>query len=146
MNRISTLWSGVLALGLAAASAWGQDPYYRDNRDYRDSRDGYSSNGRSDRSLIGRVLADINRAASGAYLDGHERKHFDEAAVKLQEFDARWARGKFDTGKLDRAIQNLQHLTEADRVRGRDRDMLFRDVQDLRRLRASGGRYYRNSR
>src|SRR5439155_1332087 len=69
----------------------------------------------------------------------HERNGDYEVAGNLQEFEARWARGKFDTGKLDKAIHNLEHLAGADRVRGRDRDMLARDLEDLRRFRASRG-------
>src|SRR5258707_6765939 len=145
MNRFSSallLGSGVLVLSL---TAWGQrpynpprdDPYYRndpnrgynDDRSYRgDDRNGYGGN---EDALIGRVLSDLNRAAAGARLDGHERKHFNEVAQKLQEFEGRLAQGRFDTGKLDSAINNLEHLARADRVRGRDRDMLARDVQDL---------------
>jgi hypothetical protein len=100
--------------------------------------------GRNQLYLIDRVMTDLNRAAERARLDGHERKHFDEVAGNLQEFEARWARGKFDTGKLDKAIHNLEHLAEADRVRGRDRDMLAEDLEDLRELRASRGGYDQN--
>lgn len=145
---------GVLILGLtAAAPTWAQDPYYsqRDDGYYR-NRDGYygdpysrqrsSGYGRNQENLIGRVMSDLNRAAERARLDHHEVKHFDEVASSLREFDERWARGKFDTGKLDKAIHNLEHLAEADRVRGRDRDSLARDLQDLREFRASRGRYY----
>jgi hypothetical protein len=71
-------------------------------------------------------MSDLSQAASHAYLDGHERKHFDEVAGNLQDFQARWSRGHFDTGKLDKAIHNLEHLAQADRVRGRDREMLTR--------------------
>ena len=147
---------GVLAMGLAAnAQAWGQDPYYTPRQDpYYRNRDGYIDDrysqqraygyGRNQQFLIDRVMTDLNRAAERARLDGHERKHFDEVAGNLQEFEARWARGKFDTGKLDKAIHNLEHLAEANRVHGRDRDMLARDVEDLRQFRASRGRYDRN--
>ena len=155
MNRFSSallLGSGVLALSL---TAWGQrpnypprdDPYYRNdpNRGYNDDRynrgdDRYGNGGNED-ALIGRVLSDLTRAASNARLDGHERKHFNEVAQKLQEFEGRLAQGRFDTGKLDSAINNLEHLASADRVRGRDRDMLARDLQDLRQLRSTRGRY-----
>ena len=64
-----------------------------------------------------------------------------EVARSLQEFQSRWARGKFDTGKLDKAIHNLEHLADADRVRGRDREILSRDLYDLRQFRASRGRW-----
>jgi hypothetical protein len=158
MKRFSSVLlfsSGVLVLGLAAnAQTRSQGPYYpqRDDPYYRNdpnrgyypdqSRYGYDRHGYGrENSLMERVLADLNVAASNARLDGHERKHFDEVAQKLQEFEERWAQGKFDTGKLDKAIQNLEHLADADRVRGRDRDMLARDLYDLRQFRSSRGRY-----
>ena len=158
MNRFSTILfsSGVLVFSVAAgAQTRGQspyysqrdDPYYRNdpNRGYYPDQGRYGNDrygyGRNGDSLIGRVLADLNMAASNARVDGHERRHFDEAAQKLQEFEGRWAQGKFDTGKLDKAIQNLEHLADADQVRGRDRDMLARDMQDLRQFRSTRGRY-----
>ena len=142
MKRLFTVACGVLAVGLAAnAQTWRQDPYYTRNDPYY--RDDYRY-GRNQQSLINRVMTDLNRAAERAWLDDHEAKHFDEVARNLQEFEARWARGKFDTGKLDRAISSLQHLAEADRVRGRDRDMLYRDLQDLRQFRSSRGRYFQD--
>jgi hypothetical protein len=156
MKRLFSMFPfgyGVLALGLTAnAQSWGQDPYYTPRQDpYYRNRDGYSDDrysqqraygyGRNQQFLIDRVMKDLHWAAEGARLDGHERKHFEEVAENLQEFEARWARGKFDTGKLDRAIHSLEHLAEADRVRGRDRDMLARDIEDLRQFRASRGRY-----
>ena len=153
--NVFVLGSGVLAFCLlAGAQTRPQDPYYppRDYPSYG-NRDGsgpdrYSQPrgygyGRGQDSLVGRVLSDLNRAAARAYVDGHERRHFDEAAGALQDFQARLARGRFDTGKLDKAIDHLRHLAEADRVHGRDRDMLARDVQDLRQFRATRGRYDR---
>ena len=158
MNRFSSILfgSGLLAFTIAAgAQTRGQGPYYpqRDDPYYRnDPNRGYYPDqglygndrygyGRNGDPLIGRVLADLNMAASNARVDGHERRHFDEAAQKLHEFEGRWAQGKFDTGKLDKAIQNLEHLADADQLRGRDRDMLARDMEDLRQFRATRGRY-----
>jgi hypothetical protein len=150
--------SGFLLLSMAAY-AQSSYPYYRnypddrnysnrggyDDRYYQDQNrygnDRYNYGGGYQDALIGRVLADLDRAAYGARLDGHERKHFDEAAQKLQEFQGRLAQGRFDNSKLDKAIENLAHLADADRVRGRDRDMLARDLQDLRQYRSSRGRY-----
>ena len=172
MKRFSSallLSCGILAFGLAAnAQTQRPDPYYtqRDDPYYRNDRNrddyNYSDQGRYGRdrygdgrnqgSRIGRVIADLNRAASNARLDGHEWKHFDEAARKLQEFEGRWAQGKFDSGKLDKAIQNLEHLVNADRLSGRDRGVLARDIDDLRQLRYTRGRSsygygdYRNDR
>ena len=155
MKRFSArlLLGSSLLISLAAnAQTWGQGPYYpqRDDRYSRQrggypSQGGYGNNGygygRNQDSVISRVMGDLSRAAANARLDGHERKHFDEVAQSLQEFEGRWAQGKFDSGKLDKAIRNLEHLADADRVRGRDRDMLARDVQDLRQFRSTRGRY-----
>jgi hypothetical protein len=159
MNRLSSVLlfgSGVLVFSMAAiAQTRGQgpyypqrdDPYYRNdpNRGYypdqsRYGNDRYGS-GRNENSLIGRVLADLNMAASNARLDGHERKHFDEAARQLEQFEDRWAQGKFDSGKLHEAIEELEHLAKADRVSGRDREILARDSYDLRQFRSTRGRY-----
>ena|SRR5215831_12986687 len=150
MSRLSgvLLGTGVLSLTLSAgAQTWGRDqygqprsdPYYRnDDPYYRERQYGY---GQNQDYLIGRVMSDLNQAASRAHLDSHERKHFDEVAGNLQDFQARWSRGHFNTGKLDKAIHNLEHLTQADRVRSRDREMLTRDLYDLRQFRASRGGY-----
>jgi hypothetical protein len=158
-SRMILFGSGVLILSLAA-HAQSRDPYYSQRDDpYRNGPDrggyddgrysqqrGYADQGRSGNgygqgSLVGRVLSDLDRAARSPHLDGHERKHFDEAGRKLQEFEERWAQGRFDNGKLDKAIENLDHLANADRVSGRDRETLARDLQDLRRFRSTGGRY-----
>ena len=156
MKRLSGMFLfGCEVLALAANAQTWQNPYHRPRNDpYYRNRDGYADDrysqqgaygyGRNAQFLIDRVMADLNRAAQRARLDGHERKHFDEVAGNLQEFEARWARGRFDTGKLDKAIHNLQHLADADRVRGRDRDMLAQDLEDLREFRASRGRYDEN--
>ena len=170
MNRISNLvlWgSVVLFLSFVAdGQSWGQgpnypprdDPYYRDGTNGRYNDDRYSRQRRdnpSDRymyedgndhrrdhnSLIGRVLTNLDNAAANAWLDGHERKHFEKAAKSLQAFEYRRAQGKFDRGKLDEAIQSLEHLANADRISDRDRDLLARDIQNLRQFRTSGGRY-----
>ena len=143
--RLVLFGCGVLAVG-ASAQSWQQDPYYRDDPHYRGgySQQGYGYGygyGRNQQVLVDRVMSDLDQAARRARLDGHEVDHFNEVARSLQEFQSKWARGKFDTGKLDKAIHNLEHLAEADRVRGRDREMLSRDLYDLRQFRASRGRW-----
>ena len=42
--------------------------------------------------------------------------------------------GKFDTGKLDKVIEDLDHLSRADQVHPRDRQILGRDMQDASSL------------
>lgn len=141
MRRLCGLLLGCVVLLFtlpAGAQTWGQDRYGQPSYGQR----GYGY-GRQGGDLFGRVMSDLNRAASRAYLDGHERRHFEEAADSLRDFQARWARGRFDNGKLDKAIHNLDHLARADRVQGVDREMLARDLYDLRQFRATRGGYYR---
>ena len=142
MNRLCAVLLGSVALFFtlsAGAQTWGHDQYGPRYDPY--SRDRGYGYGTYQGDLIGRVMSDLNRAASGAYLDDHERHHFDEVASNLEDFQNRLARGKFDTGKLDKVIHNLEHLAQADRVRGVDREILSRDLYDLRHFRATRGGY-----
>lgn len=132
MNRFSKLAlhsCAILTLSMAADA----QSRYAQPRGY-----GY---GQGQPSVIGRVMTDLNRAASNSRLDNHERNHFEQVANNLRDFEAKFARGKFDTGNLDRAIGNLQHLADSDRIRGRERDLLARDADELRRFRAMRGGY-----
>ncbi len=138
---LATISLGLGCLAFAAgagAQTWERNPYgRRDADDY--GRNGYRG---YRQSPVDRVLSDLNQAESRAYLDGHERKHFNDAARSLQQFQERWARGKFDNGKLEKAIRNMEHLAQADRVSGWDRDMLARDINELQQFRAGGGYSY----
>ncbi len=137
--RLVLMSSGLMLGGLMANAQYRYDPSYGDNGRYSDNR--YGGYGANRGSLIGRVLSDIDRAASDSRFDNHERSHFEEASRRLQEFEERWSRGNFDTGKLDRAIDSLQHLANADQLRGRDRGILSQDLSELRQFRATRGRY-----
>src|SRR6266516_4849630 len=102
MKHLSSLvlfGCGVLAV-VASAQSWHQDPYYRDEPRYRGSysQQGYGYGyGRNQQVLVERVMSDLDQAARRARLDGHEADHFNEVARSLQEFESKWARGKFDT-------------------------------------------------
>ena len=149
------------------------DPYYRNDPSYRNypDRGGYNNDDRysqqrgyypdqgrygndgyggNQHPLIGRVLSDLDRAAENARFDGRERKHFEEAAQQLEQFEDRRMQGKFDNGKIHEAIEELDHLVKSDRVNGRDRQILARDREELRQFSSSRGRYsnygYRDNR
>ena len=143
------------------------DPYYRNDPNYQNfpNRGGYNDgrysrqsgypdqgrygngrygDGRNQDSLIGRVVSDLNMAARNSRFDRRERKHFDEGVRQLQQFEDRWAQGRFDTGKLHEAIEELDHLAKSDRVSGRDREILARDAADVRQFRSTRGQYSNN--
>lgn len=147
------LGSGLLALGLSAnAQVYRDDPYNRNDPYYRNDsynrNDPYYRNGdyrnRSygsyGGSIIDQAQADLDRAGSTSYLSGGQRRRIDHARQKLWEFQDRQQReGRFDTHKLDDAIDNIQHLVNSNGIRYRDRSMLEADLQRLREFRS-----YRN--
>lgn len=123
----------VMTMLLAAAGAQAQYPYPYGGPSQRGSRDA---------GLIDRVQRDLQRAASDSYLDGHDRRHFETAFNELRRFENNWSGGRFDNHALDKAIENIDHLAHADRVRPRDREMLRQDLWQLRDFRANRGGYY----
>jgi hypothetical protein len=123
----------------------GRDDDYREDRRYRrNQRYGYGQYGRSQpgSGVIERTMSDLDRAARSAQLDNHERNHFSRAMQQLSQFRDRWSRGEFNRGNLDKAIEDVQHLVNADRVHPRDRDLLARDLTALRDFRANRGAVY----
>lgn len=126
----------------------GNDPYYRDP--YNNNRTGAYTYGRgtygtaTSGNVIDRVLYNLNIAAANSRVDGHERGHFNKAQQELTNFQARWAQGQFDTGRLDKAVSAIQDLTNSDQVNSRDRSVLSNDLAALRQFRNSGGQgaYY----
>lgn len=138
MNWHSGRMLGAAALLLVFASAataddrgWGWGNRGRDRGSY-----GYSS-------PVPAVLRDVQYVWSRSRVDGHERDHFRKVIDSLQDFQDRAARGRFDTGRLDRAIDNLEHLAQAHQIHPQGRRMLTQRLYDLRAFREDGRRYYR---
>lgn len=129
------------ASGVSAQVYDRNEPYYRNNEPYYRNSDRGNYSG----SIIDQVQADLSRAAAYSYTDNHERGHFNQAQQALQDFQNRWARGRFDKGPLDRAATSLQHLVNSDQLDERDRSILANDLNALRQFRSSGG-YNRSNR
>ncbi|MEZ5402367.1 MAG: hypothetical protein R2729_22020 [Bryobacteraceae bacterium] len=83
-------------------------------------------------------LRDLQSIFSRARVDNHEANHFRKAIDKLIQFDERARRGKFDRGKLDDAIDNMEHLARADQLHPRDRARIREDMFALRTIRNRG--------
>lgn len=136
----STLLLTTLAFGYD-----DRDWRYRDRDDdrYGNGRYGGYQNdryGRSSRNnVVSRVINNLERSRSYRRVNDHDRNHYEKARQELQRFQSSWANGKFDTGRLDKAIDNLKDLAQSDRVDPRERQLFARDIEDLRRFRASGG-------
>ncbi len=127
---------GVLAIAAAASAQYG--PWRGDNPYYR----GYDRGGyRGGTPLIDRVLSDLDRGGASAWVDHHERKHFEQARRDLLRFEDNWSRGRFDKDRLDGAIDNIHHLVDSSQLHPAVRQALSRDMWELRDFRASGGGY-----
>ena len=142
------------AAAIAAADDRRGYPPYRDNRGYgRDNRDygnggygrggGYGTYGRQSvrGNPVTAAMRDLQMVFRRARVDNHEADHFRRALRELAEFDERAARGRFDRGSLDRAVDEMADLAQADQLHPRDRQLIRSRMNDLRRLRDSGVRF-----
>lgn len=118
-----------------------RDPYYGRDRDAYYGRD-YGNRGYRGGDPVDSAMRGLRQAASMSRYDGHERKHFDNAMRDLSRFQDRRRSGRFDRGALDSAISNMSDLARADQLHPRARDIIARDLSDLRNFRDSGDRYY----
>jgi len=119
---------------------WDGD-WSRDDRDYRSQRDrernrrrsddyGYGYGyGRQNTAIVNRTLQDLQSAAARNRVDGHERNHFNRAIGELERL--RYGNGSMDSRGLSRVLEDLDHLSRANQVHPRDRQMLARDRQAL---------------
>lgn len=145
MLRISCL---TLLAVLAATSAVADDRWERNGRYERDrdrGRDYRWNSGRAGSyniAIVDRTISDLRRVASRSRVDRHERNHFERALYHLDRFRHNYTRdGRFDTGRLNDAIEHLDDLSRAHQLHPRDREVLARDLYALRDFRSRRDRY-----
>jgi hypothetical protein len=118
---------------------WAQYPDYR----YPGNRNGgrYSRGG-SD--VIERVKRDVHAMAqmSYRYVDNEKRDLFRDTIYHLERFQYNAQRGRFDTDRLDGAIDEMKRLVRSDQIRPQMKSRLARNIEILRNFRASGGGRY----
>ena len=91
--------------------------------------------------LIDRVHYDLDRGYAVWRLSGGDRDRLTHAEHQLRDFAKKWYRGKFDKGELDEAIGAVQHVLDNNHLSGRERDTLWSDVEELRRMREAYDRH-----
>lgn len=91
-------------------------------------------------ALIDRVHEDLDRGYAVWHLKHGDRERLAHAERQLRDFSKHWEHGKFDQGNLDHAISAVQHVLNDNRLRGGERDALFNDVEELRRMREAYNR------
>lgn len=89
---------------------------------------------------VARTLRDLQMVYSQARVDHHESNHFRRAIGELNDFQRDASRGRFDYGNLDRAIDNIKDLAQADQLHPRHRAILREDLFALRDFRNYAGR------
>ncbi len=118
------------ALALAAAMPFALDARERYN-DYRPY--GYQD-------PVSRAIRNLEGIGSRSFVDRHEQRHFRGALEELYRFQQRARDGRFDKGRLDRAIEHIDHLAGADQLHPRARQILRGDLWELRRFRSEYSR------
>jgi hypothetical protein len=89
------------------------------------------------RRLISRTQNDVQQAASfAAGGSKSDREHYDAALKHLSDFDRDLTRSRFNKGRLDDSIGDVQRILDHNTLNARGRNLLQRDVVALRRLRA----------
>ncbi|HPT27384.1 MAG TPA: hypothetical protein PLZ95_13270 [Bryobacteraceae bacterium] len=106
--------------------------YSRGGNYGNDGNYGYNGRRYQGGNPVTAALRDLENVFDRARVDSHEASHFRRALRELHEFDQRAARGRFDHGSLDRAMDNMEDLARADQLHPRDRQLIARRLDDLR--------------
>ena len=92
-------------------------------------------------ALVDRVHEDLNRGYQVWRLKNSDRDRLTHAEHQLRDFAKEWNRGKFSKDELDESIAAVQHVLDNNRLTGRERDALWSDVEQLRRMREAYDRH-----
>jgi hypothetical protein len=87
------------------------------------------------RDLVQRVQTDLTAVRDTGTHKGKDRERLDTALKHLSDLDRTLTKDKFSKGRLDEAIEDVQHVIDHNTLESRDRDTLLADVRTLRELR-----------
>ena len=87
------------------------------------------------RDVVGRTISDLQHIERREAFRGDERDRYDHALRALADVDRGLADGHFDRGKIDEAIEHVDHVTRNRMLDPRERDQVMDDLRDLRRVR-----------
>jgi predicted negative regulator of RcsB-dependent stress response len=83
------------------------------------------------RGIVDRTQTDLQTAAN-LEQGSKERDRYHNAQSHLSNLDKELAKGRFDKGKLESAIKELQNVLNHNTLQASMRDALMRDVTDLK--------------
>jgi hypothetical protein len=92
-------------------------------------------------AIVDRVHEDLNRGYGVWHLRHGDRERLNHAERELRDFAKHWEHGKFDKGNLDGAMLDVQKVIDENHLSGRERDALWNDLEQLRRMREAYDRH-----
>jgi hypothetical protein len=92
-------------------------------------------------TLVDRVQQDLNQGYSVWHLSGGDHDRLNHAGSELRDFSRDWRKGKFNKGNLDDSIHAVQKVLNDNHLSGPERDALWNDVEQLRRMREAYDRH-----
>ena len=92
-------------------------------------------------ALIDQIQVDLNHGYDVWKMPGDDHKRLNKAGEQLREFAKQWHRGKFDKGNLNDSINSIQHVLDSNHLTGTERDALWNDVDQLRKMREAYDRH-----
>lgn len=92
-------------------------------------------------SLVDRVQQDLNQGYSVWHLSGSDHDRLNHAESELRDFSRDWRKAKFNKGSLDDSIHAVQKVLNDNHLEGAERDALWNDVEQLRRMREAYDRH-----
>ena len=122
-----TLTVALTAVGMLGLAQYGPEggPYHPEKVD----------------ALIDQVQVDLNHGYGVWKMPGDDRKRLNKAGEQLREFAKQWHKGKFDKGNLNDSINAIQHVLDDNHLSGPERDSLWSDVDQLRKMREAYDRH-----
>ena len=83
------------------------------------------------------TISDLKAISAHNTFSPREGERYDNAMTHLSQFAEKLHQGRFDRGKLERGIDDVQGLLNHNPMDGRARDILNHDLGELRRLKAT---------
>jgi hypothetical protein len=120
MSNKFSLTASLSALLLGATLIYAQRPYPYEHEQ------GWPAN---------QTIADLKAISAHNTFNPREMERYDNAMTHLSQFAEKLHLGRFDRGKLDHGIDDVQSILNKNPMDGRARDILNRDLGELRRLR-----------
>ena len=137
MNTVKTLAAAfALSATLAVGSIQAAGGYSERGDDRYDRRYDNGEMQSRLRDVIDRTQSDLREATNLEHRKGDERDRYKDAQGHLSSFDRNLTKGKFDKSELNKSIDKIKEILDKNVLQASSRDMLLRDMTDLKFARA----------